>query len=100
MYVQIHANNALNGALQAPDGRSIRYKQIDPDKSESMFGLQFEIMEDVFDGQRSLRLVITYRSDRYSGAQVERLCAMISAAFGVLAEVDGGRRALASISLA
>ncbi|WP_313048767.1 condensation domain-containing protein [Pseudomonas soli] len=100
VYVQIHANNALNGALQAPDGRAIRYKQIDPDKSESMFGLQFEIMEDVFDGQRSLRLVITYRSDRYSGAQVERLCAMISAAFGVLAEVDGGRRALASISLA
>ena len=100
VYVQIHANNALNGALQAPDGRAIRYKQIDPDKSESMFGLQFEIMEDVFDGQRSLRLVITYRSDRYTGAQVERLCAMISAAFGVLAEVDGGRRALASISLA
>ena len=99
VYVQIHANNALNGALQAPDGRAIRYKQIDPDKSESMFGLQFEIMEDVFDGQRSLRLVVTYRSDRYSGAQVERLCAMISAAFGVLAEVDGGRRALAAVVL-
>jgi non-ribosomal peptide synthetase component F len=99
VYVQIHANNALNGALQAPDGRAIRYKQIDPDKSESMFGLQFEIMEDVFDGQRSLRLVVTYRSDRYSGAQVERLCAMISAAFGVLAEVDGGRRALGDVEL-
>ncbi|MEW9682585.1 condensation domain-containing protein [Pseudomonas sp. TE50-2] len=99
VYVQIHANNALNGTLQAPDGRAIRYKQIDPDKSESMFGLQFEIMEDVFDGQRSLRLVITYRSDRYSSAQVERLCAMISTAFGVLAEADGGRRALAAVVL-
>jgi len=100
VYVQIHANNALNGALQAPDGRAIRYKQIDPDKSESIFGLQFEIMEDVFDGQRSLRLVVTYRSDRYSAAQVERLCTMISAAFGLLAGMDGGETALASISLA
>ncbi|MDH1103879.1 condensation domain-containing protein [Pseudomonas mosselii] len=99
VYVQIHANNALNGALHTPEGQAIRYKQIDPDKSESMFGLQFEIMEDVFDGQRSLRLVVTYRSDRYSAAQVERLCAMISAAFGVFAEVDAGRRALAEVVL-
>jgi len=99
VYVQIHANNALNGALRTPEGQVIRYKQIDPDKSESMFGLQFEIMEDVFDGQRSLRLVVTYRSDRYSGAQVERLCAMISAAFGVFAEVDAGRRALGDVEL-
>ncbi|WP_288522010.1 condensation domain-containing protein [uncultured Pseudomonas sp.] len=99
VYVQIHANNALNGALRTPEGQAIRYKQIDPDKSESMFGLQFEIMEDVFDGQRSLRLVVTYRSERYSAAQVERLCAMISAAFGVFAEVDAGRRALAEVVL-
>ncbi|MCE0915808.1 condensation domain-containing protein [Pseudomonas sp. NMI760_13] len=99
VYVQIHANNALNGALRTPEGQAIRYKQIDPDKSESMFGLQFEIMEDVFDGQRSLRLVVTYRSDRYSAVQVERLCAMISAAFGVFAEVDAGRRALGDVVL-
>ncbi|MGZ2905008.1 hypothetical protein AAEQ97_20175, partial [Pseudomonas aeruginosa] len=68
-YVQVHANNALNGALPAPDGGEIRYRQIDPDKSESMFGLQFEIMEDAHDG--SLRLVITYRAERYSAAQLE-----------------------------
>lgn len=99
VYVQIHANNALNGALRTPEGQAIRYKQIDPDKSESMFGLQFEIMEDVFDGQRSLRLVVTYRSERYSAAQVERLCAMISAAFGVFAEVGAGQQALGDVAL-
>lgn len=81
VYVQIHANNALNGALSTPEGQAIRYRQIDPDKSQSMFGIQFEIMENMLDGQRALRLVVTYCSDRYSAAQMARVSAAIERVF-------------------
>lgn len=77
VYVQIHANNALNGELNTPSGNAIRYRQIDPDKTESMFGLQFEIMEDVIKGEKTLRLVLTYRIERYSQAQVQHISDVI-----------------------
>jgi len=57
VYAQNHANNALNGTLFNLDGANIRYRQILPDKNESLFGLHFEIMEDVFDGKRDTRLI-------------------------------------------
>ncbi|WP_445495162.1 condensation domain-containing protein [Photorhabdus sp. SF281] len=81
VYIQIHANNALNGALKTPSGNDIRYRQIDPDKKESMFGLQFEIMEDVIDGERIMRLVITYRADRYPEEHVQRIRETIDKVF-------------------
>ncbi|WP_248750285.1 condensation domain-containing protein [Pseudomonas sp. MWU15-20650] len=83
VYIQIHANNALNGALHTPDTGAIRYRQIDPDKNQSMFGIQFEIMENMIDGNRALRLVITYRSDRYSAEQMARMSAMIEQMFAL-----------------
>lgn len=89
VYIQIHADNALNGALDAADGAPIRYRQIDPEKNESMFGVQFEIMENVIEGQRLLRLVITYRTDRFSESQIDRLSATIHRAFAVLACAEG-----------
>jgi hypothetical protein len=73
VYIQIHANNALNGALSTPAGEAIRYRQIDPDKSQSMFGIQFEILENVLEGKRTLRLVVTYLTARYSDAQMARV---------------------------
>ena len=73
VYIQIHASNALNGSL----GGDVRYRQIDANKTESMFGLQFEIMEDIFDGEKRVRLVITYRSARYPEALVKRISAAI-----------------------
>lgn len=76
-YVQIHAKNALNGSLTTSEGDVIRYRQIDPDKSESMFDLQFEIMEDWIEGENHLRLVITYNADRYRQDQAETLGATI-----------------------
>lgn len=85
VYIQIHANNALNGALSTPDNGAIRYRQIDPDKNQSMFGIQFEIMENMLDGKRALRLVITYRSDRYSAAQMTRMSATIEQMFALFA---------------
>ncbi|WP_337993064.1 condensation domain-containing protein [Aeromonas dhakensis] len=77
VYIQIHASNALNGRLPTPAGEGLRYRQIDADKTETMFGLQFEIMEDVLDDERRLRLVITYRDGRYSPAQIQTLCALL-----------------------
>ncbi|MBA1190430.1 non ribosomal peptide synthetase BasB [Pseudomonas entomophila] len=81
VYIQIHANNALNGALSTPAGEAIRYRQIDPDKSQSMFGLQFEILENVLDGKRTLRLVVTYLTARYSEAQMARVRQAIEQVF-------------------
>lgn len=81
VYIQIHANNALNGTLIGPDGTGIRYRQLLPDKGESLFGLHFEIMEDVFDGKRDLRLVVTYRLSRYSPSLVRTIFDEISKVF-------------------
>lgn len=94
VYIQIHANNALNGALSTPDAGTIRYRQIDPDKNQSMFGIQFEIMENMIDGKRSLRLVITYRSERYSAEQMARLSAMIDQVFALFTTPDAAGIAL------
>lgn len=77
VYIQIHASNALNGRLPTPTGKGLRYRQIDADKTETMFGLQFEIMEDVLDDERRLRLVITYRDGRYSSEQIGALCVLL-----------------------
>jgi acyl carrier protein len=97
VYIQIHANNALNGTLSTPDAGTIRYRQIDPDKNQSMFGIQFEIMENLIDGKRSLRLVITYRSDRYSAEQMARLSAMIDHVFALFTTPDAAGIALNQI---
>lgn len=99
VYIQIHANNALNGTLSTPDAGTIRYRQIDPDKNQSMFGTQFEIMENTIDGKRSLRLVITYRSDRYSAAQMARLSTTIDQVFALFTTPDAARTALNHIHL-
>lgn len=70
VYAQIHADNALYGALEQPDGDSITYQQILPNKTESLFGLHFEMMENVVDGERTLRLIVTYQTARYSTEQI------------------------------
>lgn len=94
VYVQIHADNALNGSLSTADDSQIRYRQIDPEKNESMFGLQFEIMENVIDGQRLMRLVITYQTSRYSDAQIDRLNTTLSRILTRLATEGGAATAL------
>ena len=86
VYVQIHANNALNGSIMAADGRLIRYRQIDSDKTDSMFKLQFEIMEDVSESDRSIRLIVTYKSPDYTKAQIEHACNCIHDMLSALAD--------------
>ncbi|EDP60186.1 condensation domain-containing protein [Vibrio sp. AND4] len=70
VYAQIHADNALYGSLAQPDGDSISYQQILPNKTESLFALQFEMMENVVKGERTLRLIVTYQTARYSAEQI------------------------------
>ena len=99
VYVQIHANNALNGALATPDAGSIRYRQIDPEKNESMFGIQFEIMDNMIDGQRALRLVVTYRTDRYSAQQMARVTEAIEGVFALYAGIGGAAMAVEDVQV-
>ena len=69
-FYEIHADNALYGDLEQPHGDSIAYRQILPNKTESLFGLHFEMMENVVDGERTLRLIVTYQTARYSAEQI------------------------------
>ncbi|WP_445115286.1 condensation domain-containing protein [Acinetobacter sp. WZC-1] len=78
VFIHIHSNNALNGALKSPQGRDIPYRQILPEREESMFGLHFEIMENVIDGQHQLSMIITYQAHRYPTALVECICEKIN----------------------
>ena len=98
VYVQIHANNALNGLLIEPNGTSIRYRQILPNKDKSLFGLHFEIMEDVFDEKRNLRLVVTYRLDRYSRPLIHALFAEINRIFALINVYDAAEKKLEELS--
>ncbi|MDD0975287.1 condensation domain-containing protein [Pseudomonas fontis] len=88
VYIQIHANNALNGALSTPETGSIRYRQIDPDKNQSMFGIQFEIMENMIEGKRALRLVVTHRTDRYSTEQMAQVRSAIEQVLALFVSDD------------
>jgi hypothetical protein len=73
VFIQIHAQNKLNGNLPTPDGGRIAFRQVDPDKHESHLGLQFEVMEEVIDGDRSIRVLMSYQAKRYAPAQVEAI---------------------------
>lgn len=99
VYVQIHANNALNGRLPAAAGEGIRYRQIDPDKTESMFGLQFEIMEDVLEGERRVRLVITYNAERYTRDWIEALCIVLNRLFALMTRTGTSECRLVDLAL-
>ncbi|MFC6487522.1 condensation domain-containing protein [Nitratireductor sp. GCM10026969] len=71
VFIQIHAKNKLNGALPTPDGGRLEFRQIDPDKQESLLGLQFEVMEETIGEERAIRVLMSYRADHYRPEQVE-----------------------------
>lgn len=87
VFIHIHSNNALNGALKTPQGRDIAYRQILPERNESMFGLHFEIMENVINNQHQLSIIITYQAHRYPTTLVESICDKINA---TLAQIETG----------
>ncbi|HAU77093.1 MAG TPA: hypothetical protein DCW88_16660, partial [Agrobacterium sp.] len=90
--------NKLNGALAGPDGRAVEFRQIDPDKHESMLGLQFEVMEETIGGDRSIRVLMSYRSDRYGPEDVERLRSTTSGIFSRFAETGASDRVLTTLA--
>ncbi|MBJ9956146.1 condensation domain-containing protein [Acinetobacter courvalinii] len=79
VFIHIHSNNALNGALKTHQGQDLPYRQILPERDESMFGLHFEIMENVIDGQHQLSMIITYQAHRFPTATVQSICEKIQA---------------------
>ncbi|MCZ7853934.1 condensation domain-containing protein [Agrobacterium salinitolerans] len=98
VFIQIHAKNKLNGTLAGPDGKPVEFRQIDPDKHESMLGLQFEVMEETIGGERSIRVLMSYRSDRYGPDDVERLRHTTSRIFGRFAENGASNRVLTTLA--
>ncbi len=89
VFIQLHAKNKLNGAFMLTDGRQIRFRQIDPEKTESVLGLQFEVMEEQIDGEPSVRVMMSYRTDHYSSAQVRQITQTTRQLFAVMAESVG-----------
>ncbi len=74
VFIQIHAKNKLNGTLQGANGASVEFRQVDPDKHESILGLQFEVMEELINNERSIRIMMSYRSNNYTPEQVDIIC--------------------------
>ncbi|PMR73620.1 condensation protein [Billgrantia endophytica] len=73
VFIQLHAKNKLNGAFRLQGGECIEFRQIDPEKSESLLGLQFEVLEEMIEGDESVRIMMSYRADHYGPEQVERI---------------------------
>ncbi|MCP4564752.1 MAG: agrobactine synthetase subunit F [Bosea sp.] len=98
VFVQIHAKNKLNGELALPDGRSIAFRQVDPERHESMLGLHFEVMEEAdLAGERSIRVLMSYRSEHYGPQEVEKIKATTSAVFTLMGRVGGAEVTLAEL---
>ncbi|WP_448956194.1 condensation domain-containing protein [Labrys neptuniae] len=70
VFIQLHAKNKFNGAFTLEDGSTIAFRQVDPERAESVLGLQFEVMEEKDGEERSIRVMMTYRSGHYDQQQV------------------------------
>ncbi|KAA9001298.1 condensation protein [Affinibrenneria salicis] len=97
IFIQLHAKNKLNGRFTLDDGRAVAFRQVDPDKSESLLGLQFEVMEEVIDGETAIRVLMSYRADHYDAERVALIVSTLSATFDRLAEPLAGRQSLTSL---
>ncbi|WP_071058083.1 condensation domain-containing protein [Pelistega sp. MC2] len=76
VYIHIHVNNALHGFMD--EAQSIYYKQIPPPKNISMFGIHFELMDNITaSNQHELSLIVTYQKNRYSDQEIEILCTRV-----------------------
>lgn len=82
-YIHIHTNNALYGSFDQANGTKIYYEQIPPQKTISMFGLHFEIMDNITEnGEHVLKLIITYQKNRYDQSFIEMVSNKISKVIG------------------
>ncbi|MGC2857412.1 condensation domain-containing protein [Novispirillum sp. DQ9] len=99
VFIQLHAKNKLNGALALEDGDRIEFRQVDPDKSESFLGLQFEVLEETIAGESIIRVMMSYRADHYDATQVDAIGRAATAMFTRFATADAGAAALAPVAL-
>ena len=100
VFIQIHAQNKLNGSLPTADGGRIAFRQVDPDKHESHLGLQFEVMEEVIDGDRSIRVLMSYQAKKYGPEQVETIRSTVLDIFTQFAQPGASLRQLTNLSTA
>tara|TARA_R110001606_G_scaffold9420_2_gene40672 strand:+ start:51913 stop:54075 length:2163 start_codon:yes stop_codon:yes gene_type:complete len=99
VYIHIHSNNALNGSLKSPTG-DIFYQQVPPEKNDSMFGLHFEIMDDISpDGHHDLRIVTTFQESRFSLDQVNSILAKINKVLTMFYAESEGSKTLNQVQL-
>ncbi|MNL71590.1 hypothetical protein D3C87_1967610 [compost metagenome] len=73
------------------------YRQVEPEKTESLLGLQFEVMEENLDGVKSLRVMMTYRTDHYTAQQAGLIAATIQHVFSHFAQQAGGDMPLSAL---
>ncbi|WP_380692321.1 condensation domain-containing protein [Serratia marcescens] len=97
VFIQIHSRIKLNGEFRLQDGSAIAYRQVEPEKAESLLGLQFEVMEDDLGGAKSLRVMMTYRQDHYSREQANLIADGVQHVFTQFAQHIAGDIALAAL---
>ncbi|WP_338858905.1 condensation domain-containing protein [Serratia marcescens] len=97
VFIQIHSRIKLNGEFRLQDGSAIAYRQVEPEKAESLLGLQFEVMEDDLAGKKSLRVMMTYRQDHYSREQANLIADGVQHVFTQFAQHIAGDIALAAL---
>ncbi|MCL2901792.1 condensation domain-containing protein [Brenneria tiliae] len=97
VFIQLHAKNKLNGSFTLHDGSRVSFRQVDPQKSESLLGLQFEVMEEILAGETSIRVLMSYRSQHYDAARVDLIVATLTKAFARLAEEGAAQLPLESL---
>ena len=91
VFIQLHAKNKLNGAFALADGRRVEFRQVDPDKSESLLGLHYEVMEETIDAERTIRVMMSYRADLYDMERVEAIRRTTCLLFSRFATADSNR---------
>ncbi|MGO2441950.1 MAG: condensation domain-containing protein [Serratia proteamaculans] len=97
VFIQIHSRIKLNGAFTLKDGSTVAYRQVEPEKTESLLGLQFEVMEENLDGVKSLRVMMTYRTDHYTAQQAGLIAGTIEHVFSHFSQQAGGEMQLAAL---
>ncbi|WP_346827128.1 condensation domain-containing protein [Serratia inhibens] len=98
VFIQIHSRIKLNGEFTLQDGSTVAYRQVEPEKTESLLGLQFEVMEENLDGVKSLRVMMTYRTDHYTPQQAGLIAGTIQHVFSHFAQPARGDIPLSALS--
>ena len=63
-----------------------------------MLGLHFEVMEEAdLAGERSIRVLMSYRSEHYGPQEVEKITTTTSAVFALMGRTGGAQVTLAEL---